>query len=857
MTSIYNPQQLEVSENTYVTAIAFSTSTGVLTATRNDGVELTTDLDDRYVQENTHTTSASFSSTTGVLTLNQTDPVGTVTVDLDGRFPTENTHLDTAILGSNNVLSLGMVNPTSTITVDLSNLADLNTHLDSASFSSSTKKLTLNMVNPTSQIEVDLSGIEGANTYVTSANFTDGTLELTRNDSGTVSVDLDGRYATQNTHVEDMTFNTTTRELKLDLTDPTSELKVTIPGGPDENTYLTELAFNKDSGGLVATLNNDDTVSTDLDGRYNLIGNNTHLNSASFVSSTGTLQLNMVNPSSQITVDISSVTGENTHLDSASFNSSTKKLTLNMVNPSSQIEVDLSGIEGPNTFVNAASFTDGTLILTRNDSGTVSVDLDGRYATQNTHLDDVAFNTSTRELTLDMVNPTSQFNVTIPGGPDENTFLSSLAFNTDSGGLTATLNNGTTVSTDLDGRYITEDENTHLSSATYNTDTSVLRLSMVNPASNIDVTIETEDQLNTHLDSASVSLNTLHLNMVNPSSQIDVDLGSMFVGKYLPITFVESDYSGNMNDLLSAGVYKVASTALNAPPGIEGNKHFVQVYSDKTGSDSPTACVQIWTTGMNQGNGINPNTRMWMRIFSIDTVPIVSSWQEINNGGINGYLKGVMIQTGRDFNAARYRQSGYYFVDNVNSETQGWTNGPSNFPDSQYNVLKTVMTGYSPLDLSYGNGYQELSTATYDTANNHVRTWKRSFEASSSVENYTEWYEVFHQGIPIELEVQKVTNSIDSRRNIDVSNVRILNLNLGLNYLIWSFTNGVEGQIVTVIKTVYSGFVQIWHWDEFNGGNIVTPTGPQTAANLRYHRSCSFIKVGTYWYPYNWESSSS
>ena len=672
MTYIYNPQQLEASENTYVTAIAFATGTGVFTATRNDGVELTTDLDDRYVQENTHTTSATFSSTTGVLTLNQTDPVGTVTVDLDGRFPTENTHLDTATLGVNNVLSLGMVNPTSTITVDLAGLADLNTHLDSASFSSSTKKLLLNMVNPTSQIEVDLAGIEGTNTFVTSASFTDGTLKLTRNDSGTVSVDLDGRYVKQNTHVDDMTFNTTTRELKLDLTDPTSELKVTIPGGPDENTFLSSLAFNKDSGGL-----------------------------------------------------------------------------------------------------------------------------------------------------------------------------------------TATLNNSTTVNTDLDGRYLTEDENTHLSSATYNTDTSVLRLSMVNPASNIDVTIETEDQLNTHLDSAALDLTTLELNMVNPTSQITVDLGSLITGKYLPITFTESEYSGDLNSLLSAGVYKVSSTALNRPPDIQGSTHYVCVYSNKIADSNPTAVTQIWTTAVNQSDGLNPNTRMWIRVYSSGSVPIVSPWQEINNGGLNGYLRGVMVATGRDFNADRYRQSGYYFVDNVNSETQGWSNGPSNFPDSQFNILKTVMLGVNSTNLSYGNGYQELSTATYDTENNHVRTWKRSFEASSTVENYTEWFEVFHQGIPIELEAQKITNSVDSRTIIDVSNVRVLNLNLGINYSIREFTNGVEGQIVTIIKTNKTGFVRVWHWDSFNGGNIITPQGPETAANLRNHRSCAFIKVGTYWYPYNWESSSS
>jgi hypothetical protein len=672
MTYIYNPQQLEASENTFVTALAFASGTGVLTATRNDGVELTADLDGRYATENTHTTSATFNTSDGVLTLNQTDPVGTVTVDLDGRFPTENTHLNSATLGVDNVLSLGMVNPTSTITVDLSDLSDLNTHLDSASFDSSTKILSLVMVNPSSTITVDLSGIEGTNTFVTSATFVDGTLDLNRNDGATVSVDLDGRYATQNTHVDDVTFNNNTRELKVDMVNPTSEFKVTIPGGPDENTFLSSLAMNDNSGDLTATLNNDETVTTNLDGRYNLLSDNTHLNTA-----------------------------------------------------------------------------------------------------------------------------------------------------------------------------------------TFNTDTGVLRLGMVNPASNIDVVIETADQQNTHLDSASLSSeNVLQLNMINPSSQITVDLSSVVTGDFLPISFTTA-FTGNLNDLTEPGVYSVSSTALNTPPEIQGNEHFVAVYSDRVGTGMPTSCVQIWTTGMNQNDGLNPNTRMWIRIFSSGTTPIVSPWQEINNGALNGYLRGELTATGRDFNHSRYRQSGYYYVGNVNSETSGWSNGPANFPDSQFNVLKTVMLGVSATDLSYGNGHQELSTATYDTPNNHVRTWKRSFEASSTVTNYTEWYEIFHQGIPIELEVQEVTNSIDSRSEIDVSNVRVLNCNLGISYTIRTLTNGVEGQIVTIIKTNRNGFVRVWHWDSFNGGNIVTATGPETAANLRYHRSVAFIKVGQYWYPYNWNNTMS
>lgn len=661
MTYIYNPQQLEAAENTFVTALAFASGTGIITATRNDGVQIsTTTLDDRYVQENTRTTSATFNTSDGVLTLNQTDPAGTVTVDLDGRFPTENTHLNSATLGVDNVLSLGMINPTSTITVDLSLLSDLNTHLDSASFNPTTKVLSLIMVNPSSTITVDLSGIEGDNTFVTTATFVDGTLNLNRNDGATVSVDLDGRYSRNNTHLNAASFDTGTRNLTLTTTDPEVDYVVNIPISPDENTFLTNLAFNTNSGELIATLNNDETVTVDLDGRFNLISNNTHVSAGSFDPNTGNITLTLVNPSSTITIPISDVAGQNTHLDSASLTES----------------------------------------------------------------------------------------------------------------------------------------------------------------------------------------NVLQLNMINPESTITVDLDGMVTGDFLPIDFTNS-FAGDLNYLVQAGVYSVSTTAVNTPPELQGNEHFVSVYSDRVGAGQPTSCVQIWHTGMNQSNGLNPNTRMWIRIFSSGTTPIVSQWQEINNGGLNGYLRGEMTATGRDFNAPRYRQSGYYFVGNVNSETQGWTNGPDYFPDSQFNVLKTVMTGVSSVDLSFGNGYQELSTATFDAPNNHVRTWKRAFEASSTVENYSSWFEVFHQGVPIQTEVLDIYNMPDTRSVIDVKGKRVIDVSVSnLSYGISTLQNGVEGQVITFIKTSYNGMVTI-----NTTGNINTPNGGTSRFVMRYHRGGSFIKKGSEWYP--------
>ena len=158
MTYIYNPQQLEPDENTFITALAFATGTGVLTATRNDGVEITQSLDGRYATANTYVNSASFDTSDGELTLTRTD-AGTVVVDLDGRY------------------------------------SQTDVHLDSAAFDAGTRVLTLTLTDA-STITVTIPAGAYGNDYVNAASFNtgDGVLTLTRTDGGTVTADLDGRY---------------------------------------------------------------------------------------------------------------------------------------------------------------------------------------------------------------------------------------------------------------------------------------------------------------------------------------------------------------------------------------------------------------------------------------------------------------------------------------------------------------------------------------------------------------------------------------------------------------------------------------------------------------------------------------
>ena len=133
MTSIYNPQQLEPDENTFLTALAFATGTGVLTATRNDGVEITQSLDGRYATANTYVNSASFDTSDGELTLTRTD-AGTVVVDLDGRYSQTDVHLDSASFNSGTRELTLTLTDASTVTVTIPTGADGNDYVSSASF---------------------------------------------------------------------------------------------------------------------------------------------------------------------------------------------------------------------------------------------------------------------------------------------------------------------------------------------------------------------------------------------------------------------------------------------------------------------------------------------------------------------------------------------------------------------------------------------------------------------------------------------------------------------------------------------------------------------------------------------------
>jgi hypothetical protein len=158
-----------------------------------------------------------------------------------------------------------------------------------------------------------------------------------------------------------------------------------------------------------------------------------------------------------------------------------------------ELTITASGSAG-NDFVNSAAFDDvnGDLTLTRTDSGTVSVNLDGRYLTAETTTA-ISFNNSTNILSytdenlsttdidlslyLDDTNLARLVNGTLDGTTgiatftrdDNTTFtvdfsplfddtnlarITSASFDTANGILTLSRDDASTVTTDLDGRYL-------------------------------------------------------------------------------------------------------------------------------------------------------------------------------------------------------------------------------------------------------------------------------------------------------------------------------------------------------------------------------------------------------------------
>ncbi len=483
----------------FITGLSFNTSDGVLTGTRNDGNSVTASLDGRYDNyvnwkltdgsttesissgetitvsggdnvtttlststntleisaENDFVTGASFSN--GTLSLTGTGDAG-ASVSLDGRYVEQTSP---QALRSTNPLTVN--NDTITLhladgTTDTVTISDENTnfYINAATFSGGTLSLTgvgaagasVNLdgryvpndgaqaLHPTDALRISGDTItlyKGDGTYesitIDDEHYHYQNLSFSGGHSGTGvlsisngnSVDLDGRYVHQTSSQAlpaGAALAVSNDTITLTRADGTVE-SVTISDA-NTNTYVTSLSFNDGDGTLAIGRNDGGSFSVDLDDRY------VHSQSPQLLRATNPL----------------TVSGDT--------------ITLHMADGSTDaVEIDDDFFPNQDLSWNGAN---GQLSISNGNT----VDLDGRYQpagdyvttshVQALHPTD-ALQVNNDTITLKRADGTTE-SVTISDAIGTDYFVTGISFNTGNGVLTANRNDGQTLTTDFDGRYV-------------------------------------------------------------------------------------------------------------------------------------------------------------------------------------------------------------------------------------------------------------------------------------------------------------------------------------------------------------------------------------------------------------------
>jgi len=288
--------------DTKINALGFNSADGVLTATRDDLITVTTNLDGRYsLLNHTHTISditnfpvdisyfnndagyitsftdtkinaLDFNSADGVLTATRDDSI-TVTTSLDGRYSLLN-HTHTISDITNFPVDISYFNNDAGYITSFT-----NSYLDSAGFSTSTGVLSLSRNDGLSDVTVDLDGRYSLSNHThTISDITNFPVDISyfNNDAGYITSFTD-------TYVNDVLFDTSNGVLTLDIiggANQTADLDgryvdlsntQTIGG---EKTFTSNSIFNGDVG--IGT----DTPSAKLDVNGNIIADKVYSTSA-------------------------------------------------------------------------------------------------------------------------------------------------------------------------------------------------------------------------------------------------------------------------------------------------------------------------------------------------------------------------------------------------------------------------------------------------------------------------------------------------------------------------------------------------------------------------------------------------
>jgi hypothetical protein len=375
--------------NYYTTGVTFNTGDGVLTFSRNDGNTYTVDLDGRYGTSTTdyYTSGATFNTGDGVLTFTRTDG-GTYTVDLDGRYGTSSSDYYTtgATFNTGNGIITFSRTDGNTYTVDLD-----GKYLDSSSYTASdvlSKLLTVDGSGST--LDADLLDGQHGSYYYPASNPSGYT-----SNAGTVTSVAALTIGNSGTDVTSTVTNgTTTPVITLDIPDASDTARGLITtssqniAGTKTFTTASRTTFSNSDFLQAKFQNGASTVQIGSasnvgritsNGSIGLITNYpTNNNFSLYINSDGRVLFNTTTDNNVDTVQVNG----SVIATSIKKSGGTSSQFLMADGSVSTNPGWITSYTDTNYYVTGATFntSNGVITMTRNDGGTVTVDIDGRFS---------------------------------------------------------------------------------------------------------------------------------------------------------------------------------------------------------------------------------------------------------------------------------------------------------------------------------------------------------------------------------------------------------------------------------------------------------------------------------------------
>jgi len=521
-------------EDKYIQSGSFNTSNGVLTLTLNDLSTIQINLDGKYQNELTfgieNNNSVIISSesivsgefakftSTGLESVSTTELKNELEISLDDVSETTNKKIFTleeknklasiqenaevnvnadwnAITGASEILN----KPSDLTNLTVHSVTELSDMINAGSGSiiTNTERIKLNNIEEnadlTDSVNVDLAGaVMNTDTSTVSMSFVVDEDNMSSNSESKIPtqqsvkayVDAEINSALSSEMTYKGSYNASTNTPDLD-TSPSGikvgDMYTVIVAG----TFYTEDLSVGDV--LIAEVDNSSSlsdwtiVSKSLEAASIKTLYESNSNTNAFTDSEKT-KLSGISSGAEVNVnsDWNAVSGDAQILNKPTTITNEEQTKLGYISVTQavdldQMEADIANFE--DKYLTTASFStsSGIVTLTLNDTSTITVNLDGRYLTTITSIDADVVTVSNLEVdnfkSSAIVTETEGIlsndnDTTIPTSaavkdyvdntviPDTNTYVTSASFNTSDGVLTLTLNDASTVTVDLDGRFL-------------------------------------------------------------------------------------------------------------------------------------------------------------------------------------------------------------------------------------------------------------------------------------------------------------------------------------------------------------------------------------------------------------------